>query len=226
MSQTPGKQTSLWALRVQSFDAVSLRWFFCDSDAAMGLSSNLGKQLERMNLGGRNKGSKPLGPAHAVGLSNAKLEAAMDARGIERRLLQLRLEDLAILRVHYGPLLPLHRQHEPTHTGKSSDPTDGPPEPGAHPRDQPLQIFGDKLALVLYLAVRDASGNKPAEKVVEAVIEAARRSTQSKGGQQRSSARGKVGAWLALAETALARASSAYAVTRFTVGAGAARRLR
>lgn len=187
-------------LRPLPIEGEHLRWFFCEAEGELGLQSGMGLQLERARVaGGRNKGSKPLGNARAKDLSDDQLDAAFEFANVSRRLDQLGPWSRTILRVHYGPLSPLHRQHEPSHTG-------GDGEPGAALRDRPLLIFGPHLALVLHLTAEQ--GVK-----VETVIETARRAEHSKG-QRKTSARAKVDKWLREAEQALVQASAAYAATR------------
>jgi len=187
-------------LRPSPLEAEGLRWFFCEAEGELGLQSGMGLQLERARVaGGRNKGSKPLGNARAKDLSDDQLDAALSFSRISRRLDQLGPWSRTILRVHYGPLLPTHRQHEPSHTG-------GDGEPGSALRDRPLLVFGPHLALVLHLTAEQ--GVK-----VETVIETAHRAKHSKG-QRKTSAQAKVDLWLREAEEALVQASSMYAVTR------------
>lgn len=187
-------------LRLAELEADELRWVFCEAEGELGLQSGFGLQLERARVaGGRNKGSKPLGNARAKGFSDDQAEAALAFSRISRRLDQLSSWSRTILRVHYGPLLPLHRQHEPSHTG-------GRGEPGADLRDRPLLVFGPHLALVLHLTASEGIA-------VESVIEKARRAKESKG-QRRQSAQARVDGWLREAELALVQASAAYATTR------------
>lgn len=198
-------------LRLDALEAEKLRWFFCHAEGELGLQSGMGLQLERARVaGGRNRGSKPLGSARAKDLSDDQLEAAFELAQVSRRLARLTAHDAQVLRVHYGPLLPVHRQHEPTHTGGGDEPGHGEGyHPGANPHDQPLRLFDQQLALVLYLtAARGVD--------VETVIETARRALHSKG-QRKESAQAKTALWLAEAERALVQASAAYAATRHLV---------
>jgi hypothetical protein len=191
---------SLLSLRLNVVEADGLRWFFCQGEAELGLQSGMGLQLERARVaGGRNKGSKPLGNARAKDLSDDQMEAALSFSRISRRLDQLGPWSRTVLRVHYGPLLPQHRQHEPTHVGANGD-------SGAALEDRPLKVFEPHLALVLWLASQRGCP-------ISTVIEVARRAKESKG-QRQESARAKVQAWLREAEEALVQASAAYESTR------------
>lgn len=187
-------------LRLNAIEADGLHWFFCQAEAELGLQSGMGLQLERARVaGGRNKGSKPLGNARAKDLSDDQMEAALAFARISRRLEQLSPWARTVLRVHYGPLLPQHRQHEPTHVGANGD-------SGAALEDRPLKVFEPHLALVLWLASQRGCP-------ISTVIEVARRARHSEG-QRRESAQAKVQAWLREAEEALVQASAAYESTR------------
>jgi hypothetical protein len=187
-------------LRVSELEAQDLRWFFCQAEGELGLQSGMGLQLERArSAGGRNKGSKPLGSARAKGISDDQAEAALAFARLSRRIARLTAEDYAVLRVHYGPLLPVHRQHEPTHEGTRE-------EAAARAADRPLALFGAHLGLVLHLTALDGVS-------FDKVLDVATRAGKGKG-QRQESAKAKVRAWIAQAEAALVQASAAYAATR------------
>lgn len=186
-------------LRLDAIEAQQLTWYWCAAEAEMGYRSALGDQLERAEAApGRNKGSKPLGAAKAKGISQSQADAALAHARVSRRLARLHPDHFAVLRVYHGPLLPTHRQHEPTHTG-------GGEHSASRREDRPLAVFADHLGLVLYLTAKDGVP-------IEKVIEVARRASEGTGPRART-AGGKVAAWLRAAELALVEASAAYAAT-------------
>ena len=195
-------------LRLHVFEAEKLRWFFCQAEGELGLQSGMALQLERARVaGGRNKGSKPLGSSRAKGFSDDQLEAAFEFANVSRRLARLTPHDAQVLRVHYGPLMPVHRQHEPTHDALDVGPrTEITESRRERARVQPLGVFGPHLGLVLHLT---AAQGIPVEKVLSNAT-----TSEHGKGQKKEAARLKVQAWLREAEQALVQASAAYAATR------------
>lgn len=101
------------SLLCDPFVAARLRWYYCEAEGELGLRSNFGDQLERAHsAGGRNRGSKPLGAAHALGVTDRQLDAASAVREIEDRLHSLPRAMRLTLEAAFGPGLPAVSRRE------------------------------------------------------------------------------------------------------------------
>lgn len=92
-------------LRLHPNDERELRWFFQQSEGALGLRSGH-ESLVNACLGGKNKGSKPVGAARQFQVAQRQLEAADRARRIAHRLSAIAPRDLRTLAAAYGGPLP------------------------------------------------------------------------------------------------------------------------
>jgi hypothetical protein len=103
--------------------AFRLRWYYCEAEGALGMRSNFGDQLERARAaGGRNRGSKPLGAAQAIEVTDHQLEAAAAVREIEARLRSLPRALRATLEAAFGPGLPAVARRDLSWLGTSTVP--------------------------------------------------------------------------------------------------------
>jgi hypothetical protein len=93
----------LSSLRLHPQAERELRWYFTQAEGALGLHSNH-EAVVNACLGGRNKGSKPVGAARAVSYNQHQLDAADDARRVARRLSAVSARDRRTLQAAYGGL--------------------------------------------------------------------------------------------------------------------------
>ena len=88
-------------LRLHPRDEAELRWFFQQAEGELGLQSSHAA-LVNACLGGRNKGSKPVGAARQFEVAEHRLKAAETARRVARRLGAISPRDLRTLAAAYG----------------------------------------------------------------------------------------------------------------------------